>query len=176
MYRSKHLSLISKGLAPRSSKGFTLLELIIAMGVLSFAIAVVIYAFTASMHLFTNELSEGDTSIEIHRSLERMTNELRNALEIGSAGTTSITFWHQDTNSDGIMDAGETITYSWTGTSEGYINRIVQTSTQEIATGIKGFSFSYNDPANIRVVNIFITAQKGSVVSTLESSVKCRNL
>ena len=164
--------------ALRTTPGFTLLESLMAMAVLSIAIVVIFYAFTASMRVFTSELSDADASMEIHRAIERMTKELRGSLEIISADGTSITFWNEDLNNNGTREADETVQYSWTGTSEGYINRTVQTSTQEIATGIKSFSLTYNDPtpSNIRVVNIYITAQKGSTVSTLESGVKLRNL
>jgi prepilin-type N-terminal cleavage/methylation domain-containing protein len=160
------------------SKGFTLLELIIAMGVLTFAMALIIYAFTQSMRIFTAELYEGDTAAEIQRSLDRMTKELRNALEIVSTSETSVTFWYQDLNNNGTREANETVTYSWTGTSEGYLKRIVQTASIEVATGVKSFSLTYNNPtpANIRLINIYITVQKGSNLSTLESSVKSRNL
>ena len=160
------------------SKGFTLLELIIAMGVLTFALALIIYAFTASMHIFTAELYEGDTAIEIQRSIDRMTKELRNSLEIVSANGISITFWSEDLNSNGTREANETVTYSWTGTSEGYLKRIVQTASIEVASGVKSFSLTYNNPApsNIRLINIYMTVQKGSNLSTLESSVKSRNL
>ena len=161
MYPLKHLF--------RISKGFTLLESLVAMVVLSFAIAVIFYAFNASMRLFTNELSESDASFQAHKAVETMSNELRGAIEIVSANGTSITF---------MREAYETVTYSWTGTAEGLLNRTVQTSTQEIATGIKGFTLTYNDPtpSNIRLIKILVTVQKDSTLSTLESSVKCRNL
>jgi prepilin-type N-terminal cleavage/methylation domain-containing protein len=162
----------------KPSKGFTLIELIIAMGVLTFAMALIIYAFTQSMRIFTAELYEGDTAVEIQRSIDRMTKELRNSLEIVSADGSSITFWSEDLNSNGTREANETVTYSWTGTSEGYLKRIVQTASIEVASGVKSFSLTYNNPApsNIRLINIYMTVQKGSNLSTLESSVKSRNL
>jgi len=174
-------ALINKGrsfAALRTTPGFTLLELMIAMGVLTFAMALIIYAFTQSMRIFTAELYEGDTAVEIHRSLDRMTKELRSSLEIVSADGISITFWSEDLNNNGTREANETVTYSWTGTSEGYLKRIVQTASIEVASGVKSFSLTYNNPtpSNIRLINIYITVQKGSNLSTLESSVKSRNL
>ena len=148
------------------------------MGVLTFAMALIIYAFTQSMHIFTNELSEGDTAFEIQRSVDRMTKELRNALEIVSTSETSVTFWYQDLNGNSTRDANETVRYSWTGTTEGLLNRTVQTSTLEVASGIKGFSLTFDNPnpASIKLINIRMTVQKGTTVTTLESSVKSRNL
>jgi type II secretory pathway pseudopilin PulG len=155
-----------------------LLESILVLSLLSIAMAVIFYAFSASMRIFTSEMWEADASLEVHRAMERMTKELRGALEVVSASGTSVTFWYSDLNGDGTREANETVTFSWTGTSEGYINRTVLTATQEISTGIKKFSFTYNDPSppNIKFITIFLSAQKGSTVSTLESSVDCRNL
>jgi len=150
----------------------------IVMAVLSIAIAVIFYAFTASMRIFTDEMSESGSSIEMHRAMERMTRELRESRQITSANSTSITFWYQDLNGNGTRDANETVKYTWTGTTEGYVNRTVQSSTLEVASGIRGFTLTYNDPApaNIKLIKIFITALNGKSVSTLESSVKSRNL
>ena len=148
------------------------------LAILSIAMAVIFYAFTASMHIFTSEMSEADASLEAHRAMERMTKELRGALQIVAASGTSVTFWYSDLNGDGTREANETVTYSWTGASQGYINRTVQTSTQEISIGIQNFLLTYNDPSppNINLIKIFMSAQNGSTVSTLESSVDCRNL
>ena len=174
-------ALINKGrsfAALRTTPGFTLLELMIAMGVLTFAMALIIYAFTQSMRIFTAELYEGDSAVEIQRSIDRMTTELRNALQIVSTSESSVTFWYQDLNGNSTRDANETVRYSWTGTTEGLLNRTVQTSTLEVASGVKSFSLTFDNPnpANINLINIRITVQKGSNLSTLESSVKSRNL
>ncbi len=162
----------------KPSKGFTLIELIIAMGVLTFAMALIIYAFTQSMHIFTAELYEGDTAVEIQRSIDRMTSELRNSREIVSTSESSVTFWYVDLNGNSTRDANETVRYSWTGTTEGLLNRTVQTSTLEVASGVKYFHLIFDNPApaNINLIKIQITVLKGSNLSTLESSVKSRNL
>jgi hypothetical protein len=148
------------------------------LAVLSIAMGVVFYAFTASMRIFTSEISEADASLQAHKAIERMSSELQGALQIVSASATSITFWYSDTNGDGTREANETVTYTWTGTAEGYINRTVQASTLEIATGVKRLNLTYNDPSppNINIIDILITVQKGTVLSTLESGVDIRNL
>jgi type II secretory pathway pseudopilin PulG len=169
---------ISKALVLSKAKGFTLLEAMMAMAVLIIAMAVIFYAFTASMRIFTSELSETDASFEAHRAMERMTKELKGALEIVTATGTSVAFWYSDANGNGTREAGETVKYTWTGTTDGLINRTVQTSTLEIATGVKRINITYNDPSplNIRIINILITVKKDSTLSTLESSVDIRNL
>jgi prepilin-type N-terminal cleavage/methylation domain-containing protein len=172
----KHLYQIFKAL--KKSKGFTLLESMMVMAMLSIVMVIIFYAFSASMSIFSGEISEADASLEAHRTMERMTKDLRGALQIVAADSTSISFWSSDINGDGTVEANEVVTYSWTGTSEGYINRTVQTSTREISTGIKSFALTYNDPSleAVRVITINITAQKGANVSTIESSVDGRNL
>jgi prepilin-type N-terminal cleavage/methylation domain-containing protein len=162
----------------RMTPGFTLIESIMVMAMLSIMMVVIFYAFSASMSIFSGEISEADASLEAHRAMERMTKDLRGSLQIVAANSTSITFWNSDINGDGTMEANELVTYSWTGTSEGYINRTIQTSTREISTGIMRFALTYNDPSleAIRVITILMTAKKGSNVCTLESSVDGRNL
>jgi prepilin-type N-terminal cleavage/methylation domain-containing protein len=162
----------------RRSKGFTLVESILVLAMLSIVMVIIFYAFSASMSIFSGEISEADASLEAHRAMERMTKDLRGALQIIDANDTSITFWNSDLNGDGTVEANELVTYSWTGTSEGFINRTVQTSTREISTGIKSFSLTYNDASveAIRVVTIKMTAKIGTNISTLESSVNGRNL
>lgn len=148
------------------------------MAVLIVAMAVIFYAFNASMRIFTSELSETDASIQAHGAIERMTKELKGALEIVTATGTSVAFWYGDANGNGTREANETVKYTWTGTTTGLINRTVQTSTLEIADGVRRLSLTYNDPSppNIRIINILITVKKDSTLSTLESSVDIRNL
>ncbi len=178
MLLSKLLSRTSKGLALRKSKGFTLLESIMVMAVLTIAMGVIIYAFIASMRIYTAELSEADASIQAHRAMERMTKEMRSALEIVTATGTSVAFWYSDANGNGTREASETVKYTWTGSTTGLINRTVQTSTLEVATGVANINLTYNDPdpPDIRIINILIRVKKGTMVSTLESSVDLRNL
>lgn len=154
------------------NNGFTLIELIISMAVLTFGILIVFYAFTSSMRLFSDELTESDVSLETHRAIERMSRELRNSKEIVSSSGTSISFWYQDTNNNGTREAAETVTYTWTGGTVEGITRTIGATSVRLANDIYGLSITYNSP----LITIVVTGKKGSSIGTLESSVKSRNL
>lgn len=158
------------------SRGVTLLELVIAMSVLSIAMVVLFYAFTVSMNIFSSELSEADSSMSINTSLERMTKELRGALEIVSPGSTSISFWYKDLNGNGTREANETLVYSWTAGTQETLYRTTSAGSYILAYNVKSLQFTYDNPSAPKVVNIRITVKKGGNISTLESSVKSRNL
>lgn len=160
----------------KRSRGFTLLEALIAISVMSFAIFVIFYAFQSSMRIFTGEISEADVSVEVHRATERMVKELRNSLQIVSGGSTDITFWYEDTNRNGTREAGETVVFNWTGITTETVTRTIGSSSQIIANNIIRFSLTYDNPSDIKLIKIVITGQKGDSVSTLESSARSRNL
>jgi len=147
------------------------------MTALSIAIVVIFYAFQESMKIFSSELSESDVQFETNKAMGRMTRELKNGLEITSAGATSISFWWKDLNGNGTREAAETVTYTWSGGTFEVLNRTQGSSTVIIANSIKGLSLTYDSVLpNTKLITIRITALKGTLLGTLESSVKCRNL
>jgi len=168
MYRLNRLLRIS-------SKGFTLLESIIVMGVLSIAMVVIFYAFTATMRLLTDEFGEADVTAETHRTVERMVKELRNTREIVTATSESITFWLEDLNGNSTRDANETVQYYWDASREALYRQTAGVNLR-LSNNINNFTLTFDNPVFIRSVNIHITAKKGNVTGTLESAVKSRNL
>jgi len=146
------------------------------MAVLSIAIVIIFYAFQATMTALTEQFSESDVSLEVHKGMERMVKELRGALEIPSASGTSITFWYKDINGNGTRDAAETINYTWTGITTETLTRTMGGATFIVANKISGFSLTYDDPSNIKLIRIKLTGTAGTSINTLESSVKLRNL
>jgi prepilin-type N-terminal cleavage/methylation domain-containing protein len=167
----KHIYRISKGL----SKGFTLIELAIALAAMSIAIVLVFYGFSSSMRIFNDEMYDAAVSIETQRAMENITADLRGTqgVDSGLSNAASITFWSQDLNGGGVTS--DAITYNWTGASDRMIYKTVNSApSQEISTNIGAFYLTYGgDPVNS--VYIRITGQKGTSISTLESSVKLRN-
>jgi prepilin-type N-terminal cleavage/methylation domain-containing protein len=163
----------SKGLALRSSKGFTLLESMIAMAVMTIALAVIFYAYTAMMNVFSSELSDSDLSFETQKAMDRVENDLRRNRQIVSSGSSSISFWFDDLNGNSTRDAAETVTYTWTGGTIETLTRTMGVTSEIIAKYISRFNLTYNTSEEI---TISITARKNGTYSTLESSVNCRNL
>ena len=158
------------------NKGFTLLEAIIAMAVMTFAIGIVFYGFLAVANIFTEEMAETDVGFETNKALEQMTTEMRNTLEIVSSGDTDITFWHKDLNQNNSREANETISYSWNGTIGGDLIKTTDGTPVIIAKGVNAFSLSYDSSSEATLIDISITIFANNEIGTLESSVQCRNL
>jgi len=158
------------------NKGFTLLEAIIAMSVLMLAIAVVFYGYISVAKIFTEEMADTDIMIETTRPIEQMTKELRNSLQIISSTSHSVTFWHSDTNDNGTMEAGETISYSWAGTPGGDLIKTVSSDAFIVANSVRDFTLTYTTSLGATLINCSITVSKGGKTSTAEASIKCRNL
>ena len=164
----KHIYRISKD----SAKGYTLIEMVMALAVMSIAIVLVFYGFASSLRLFNNEMYDTTVSIETQRAMEQITADLRGSQSIEAAGAEDVTFLSQNTYPSGTSDA---ISYNWTGQSDRMIYRTVNSSpSKEVSTDIADFYLTYSgNPINF--VYIRITGQKGTSISTLESSVKLRN-
>lgn len=160
----------------KKSKGFTLLELMISMVALSFAIYVIFYAYVEITKIFTAEMTDSDISFETSKAMDRMGRELQQAREITSKSSTGITFWYRDTNNNSTREADETVSYSWTGGSTEAIFRTVVSTTERIANNINNLTLTYDDATTPKRVTISITGRKNSTLGTIESSVKFRNL
>jgi|GEM_PF-1980025 len=157
------------------TKGFTLLETLISMAVILIAIGVVFYAFSMSLRLFVDESKRTDVYIEADRGMNIMTKELRGAKEIISAASNEVTFWLFDRNGNGTKEADEVVTFTWSGVPNTSINRIASNETIHIAYKVKNLLFIYDDPANVKLINIVLTVGN-EITATLESSIKPRNL
>ncbi|MFC1560203.1 type II secretion system protein J [Candidatus Margulisiibacteriota bacterium] len=158
------------------SRGVTLLELIVAMAVLSIAIAAVFYGYVAVANIFTEEMAETDILIEINRPLEQMTKELRGALEIVSSSSNNIIFWHKDLNDNSTREVAETISYSWDGTPGGDLIKTVSAESFIVGKGIQDFALTYTVTQGATLIDVNIVISSGTSTGTLESSIKCRNL
>jgi hypothetical protein len=158
------------------SSGTTLLELIISMAILTFAIAVIFYGYVAATKLLSAEVEDSDVTFQMHKAMDRMTAELRNAKQITADTSTTISFWYDDTNNNNTREATETVTYSWTGGTIEAIFRTVVSTTERIANNISNMALTYDNASSVGRITISITGHKNATVSTIESSVNCRNL
>jgi hypothetical protein len=143
-----------------------------ALAAMSIAIVLVFYGFASSMRLFKDEMYDAAVSIEAQRAMEQITADLRGTQSIEASGPTFVTFLSQYVYPSGTSDA---ITYNWGGQNDETIYKTVNSAPpREISTNIGNFYLTYGgNPVNS--VYIRITGQKGTSISTLESSVKLRN-
>ncbi len=159
----------------KRSSGFTIMEMIIVMAFLAIAMTAVFYGFNAAMDIFNMEMYESDSAIEAHRGMEHITKELQNCLAITTPGVRYITFWYQDYNGNGTIDANELVSYTWDATAQ-FLNRTQSSSTFAVAKGVTFFALTYDVTADINLITVWITTKKNTGVTTLESSVRARNL
>lgn len=128
----------------RKRNGFTLIEMM--MGVLLAAILIgtagVVYSVILRQWL--------STQIRTHLrqdgvyALERLSRELNEAREITSSQASSIQFWWQDTDADGVRDSGELVQFSWAGAAGDPLAR----DSVFLAHNVKTFQISYRDLNN----------------------------
>lgn len=156
--------------------GFSLIEAIIAMAVLSLAIAIVFYGYVMVTNVFIEEMSDSDILLQANRPIEEMSKELRTSRQILSKSANSITFWYKDTNENGSREGGETISYTWYGTPEGNLYKTISNDAYIVATGIRQFLLTYNSSTAASYINVKIAVSKGNKVGTVESSIQCRNI
>ena len=156
--------------------GFTLLELIIAMAVISVVMAGVFMAFSMAMKVFMEEASRTDVYIGADHAVSVMTKELKGAREIVSASSREVSFWLSDLNDDGTREANETIIYLWSTSPESSLKRFEGVSYESLAFNVMDFELSYDNPSAVGLIKIKLAVGNASNIVTLESSVKPRNL
>lgn len=159
-------------------KGITIFELSLAMLVTSMVVIVLVAAYIAGSSVFNSEMNTSDSLLEANKGLGMMTRDLRNCYEIMSAGPAQITFWFDDLNQNESREAEEIVTYSWNGTVDGNITRSVTPDTYSITKHVRELVLTYDSAtlADIRQVNIKLTVGVGDSTTTLESSVRPRNI
>jgi len=157
-------------------KAFTLLEIIISMGIILIAMGALFMAFSVALRMFVDESNRTDVFIEADRGISGMTKELISAREIISSGSREITFWAEDYNDDGTREASEVVAFTWSGSSESALYRQAGGVSVPIAYGVRNMAFTYDDPSSPTFVKIYLLVTKLGIFSTIESSVKLRNI
>ena len=130
----------------RTSKGLTLLELMISVLLIASMLFAVWTIYHTGFTVFYNQVSRYDIKGQLSSAFISMTNELQQAVSTAAATATSAVFY-ADINSDGI---DEKIEYTWSGVSGAPLNRIINdTETKALARSISAFAFSYYGANNV---------------------------
>jgi prepilin-type N-terminal cleavage/methylation domain-containing protein len=95
------------------SKGFTLIEIIIVIVILSIVSGITIKFLIDSLKIYTMTVNQKTLFDEGKLALERMGRDIRDARSITSVTASSITF--ERTNATAQDSAGESITFRWNG-------------------------------------------------------------
>jgi prepilin-type N-terminal cleavage/methylation domain-containing protein len=177
--------------------GFTLVELLIVIGVVSILVAVIYGSFDSISRFFSRENVKADTQKKSRFALDTMILDIQlaglNPLGmpgggILSASSTSLRL-ASDINFDGDFDDPfETVAYDLNGTRLEQSNHI---GTDMLVGNVSAFSFTYFDSAGtellepvnipeIRSVQVSITltqpgGRNGDVLRSYNTRIRCRN-
>lgn len=150
--------------------GFTLVEALIVMAIMTMVAGVVSSLFFASMHVWRRCSSQSQADPPAHMAIARMTKELRNAYLVDDMGSSSITFTLPQADADGIntlpLQPGRRISY-YLSDSTGEVGRngsilwrrqqdlvTGHATTRRIAENVEQLGFSY-DATPSRVLKIY---------------------
>jgi prepilin-type N-terminal cleavage/methylation domain-containing protein len=180
------------------SDGFTLLELLLVIGVMSIVTAVAVGSFDNIGRFFTRENVKSDTQKKARFGLEALIVDIQLAglSPSGVAGggiqlaaPTSIRV-ASDINFDGDFDdASETITYALNGTRLEQTNHL---GTEALVENVSGFQLTYFDRNGVQLpqpvtlaevrsveVTVALTSPAGrgtSITRSYSTRIRCRNL
>lgn len=168
----------------RTSKGLTLLELIISVLLISIMLVAVWTIYHTGFTVFYNQVSRYDIKDQLSLAFITMTNELQQATSVTAATAASAVFY-ADINSDGI---DEKIEYAWSGVSGAPLEEIINdTETKALARSISAFAFSYYGANNvllsfpvtlsdIQLVAVDAAAIKGDETFHLRTKIRMRTI
>ena len=97
--------------------GFTLIEVVIVIVILSIVSAITIYFLVSSLRVYTMTVNQKTLFDEGKLALERMCRDIRDANSITGSTATSVTFIRTHATGAGQDIANETITFQLNGTT-----------------------------------------------------------
>lgn len=183
---------------PRVDAGFTMIELLLVIGVISIVLGAIVGSFDNMSRFFTRENVKADTQKKARFGLDFMIQDIQlaglNPHEMAGGGillaTPTSLQLASDLNFDrDFGDPFETVTYSLNGTRLEHTNHL---GTETLVQDVSDFSFTYFDAngnvlpepidlPEIRSVGVSITltspAGRGkNVMRNYNTRIRCRNL
>jgi prepilin-type N-terminal cleavage/methylation domain-containing protein len=182
-----------------SQRGFTLTELLIAMVLAGLVTTAVYSTYRAQQQAYVKQSDACLVQENLRAAMFHLERAIRMAgynpmgkpLKVGFTDGTNDTV-HSSTDSqvtltyddddNGALTDNEIYNFRLNGNDLDMIQGVTTPSTQTIAEGITGLSFTFQDStgadstSNITSVVITITGSRGTNTSTLTSRVFCRNL
>lgn len=165
-----------------SLTGFTLLELLITMALVSSLLVAVWMVYSSGFKAFYSQWSRSGVKGEFGRMFLNLSPELRQAGSLLSAQVNSLGFT-VDTDNDG---SDESIQYSWSGVAGNSLNRI-SSYTAAVLNSVNTLVFSYYDAGNnilsfpitlsqVRLISIDATVTDKEETFRMRSKIRLRNL
>lgn len=182
----------------RTRRGNTLPELLIAMVVMLLITGVVSAVYFAAMQVWRRCSSQSRADPPAHMAIARLARELKNAYQVSSMGTSSISFLLPQTDSDGVavipLSPASVVSYylsDATGQQDrsGTVlwRKVVVVNTgmtrqQRIAENVQQLAFDYETTSADRVLAIYAVSitilgqeRRQTYVSQFGSHVAFRN-
>jgi len=151
--------------------GFTLIEVVIVIVILSIVSAITIYFLVSSLRVYTMTVNQKILFDEGKLALERMCRDIRDANSVTGSTATSITFIRTHATGTGQDTANETITYRWIGSN---LEKVKASTPYVIAENVFAFTVTRGADDEIKMV-LTLSLGTGENV-TLQTKVYPKNL
>jgi prepilin-type N-terminal cleavage/methylation domain-containing protein len=162
----------------KSSKGFTLIELVVVIVILSIVSAITIKSLTDSLKIYTMTVNQKTLFDEGKLALERMCRDIRDANLITSptAGNSGNLITFRRTNNTGPSQdtANETITFQKTGSN---LEKVKAATPYVIAENVSTFTVTRDSGNEIQLFLELSSASAGVTLRmTLQTKIYPKNL
>jgi prepilin-type N-terminal cleavage/methylation domain-containing protein len=157
---------------PSTSKGLTLIELLLSMMIASLLMALLVSAYLLGLRLFTAETRSADIFWDGQRAAEIMSGEIREGVSITSAETSRLQFWWRDLDRDNTSEASETVTYYLSGRS---LIRRLGSDERKLAGNLTSLLFAYDTNPQPKLITLILTLSTEGRTATIETKVRSRN-
>lgn len=167
----------------RCSSGFTLLELLLAILMMSALILALWAVYKANFGAFYSQVTRSNIKGESGRALATVGNEIRQAVSLTTAAATNLVLAY-DTDGDGDDDS---VQFTWAGVSGNPLNRVSGGATTPLVSSVSSLAFAYYNSSNVlltfpvtlsevKSVLITLASTSGDETFTVRSQVSLRNL
>ena len=165
------------GMTIPNSKGFTLIEIVMTIVIVSILAALAAVIILQGVRAYSDEDSRSDIHYQTRLAMERMAREIRMIRSTAAITTfTATNLQFTDVN-------GSTLGFQWVSPT---LNRWNGATNDVLASGVTAFSFSYYKkdntvavlPADLNLlwfIDIAMTAQQGSQALPMRTRVHPRN-
>lgn len=127
---------------PASRAGFTLIELVVASSIAAIVLGATASLIVVSSRALPDVRSPAWCQAEAWRAAAQLDDELREAVAVGAASSTSITFMIPDRDDDG---KNEIITYAWNGKPGSALTRQMNSDPVEnVCENVSSLSLTYS--------------------------------
>jgi prepilin-type N-terminal cleavage/methylation domain-containing protein len=160
----------------KSSKGFTLIEIIVVIVILSIVSAITIKFLTDSLRIYTMTVNQKTLFDEGKLALERMCRDIRDASAITGSTASSVTFTRTHATNPTVGDsAGESIRFDVNGTTLRKVKNAGGAPENPIAMADNVSAFAVTNATNeIQLQLTLLLASGGTVI--LQTKVYPKNL